>query len=207
MRFNLLVGLFAGVALGVIWLITGRHLTMFLDRFLAVSVASVEVHRLQYDGGGLRIGEFPTTLSMTFGAIDNQTFDVTLCSDTSNMVVLRSRGRDFTLGPRTNPPDPSGKPDIYFIPERDDALRFTVTRSTLSWPTPFEFSILARTPWWKRYVYYQLIWKKRSGTQLVMLWRYEQDYFAGRGWTEPAMLWNFQTGLLRVDIRPYISVG
>lgn len=197
--------LVAAIVAGTAWLCTGRYLTVFLDRFVAVKVASAQVRHFQYDGGGLRIGEFPTTLSLTFGSIDNQKFPVTLCSDASNMAVLNRGGIRFTLGPRTNPVNSSGNPDIYFVPERGDALTFTTTRSVLGWPTPFEFSILTRTPWWKRYVYYRLTWKKVSGAELAMLWRYEQDNFAGSGWTEPAMMWNFQTGLLQVDMHPHGS--
>jgi hypothetical protein len=196
MRFGLLRLLITTVVLGIIWLCAGRYLTLFVDRFTTVSVESERVDNLVYDGGGFRVGE----LSMTFGSIDNQRFDLTLTSDASNMVVLTSAGRSFTLGPRTNPVDPSGRPEIYFIPERGDELSFTAGRSVLSWPTPFDFYILMRTPWWKRYVYYRLVWKKPSGATLAMLWRYEQDYFAGSGWTEPTMMWNFQTGLLQVDI-------
>jgi hypothetical protein len=66
---------------------------------------------------------------MTFGSIDNQRFYLSLRSDTSNMVVVTRGGRSFTLGPRTNPADPSGRPDTYFIPERGDELSFTVSRS------------------------------------------------------------------------------
>ena len=142
---------------------------------------------------------------MTFGSIDNRRFYLNLCSDASNMVVVTSGGRSFTLGPRTNPVDPSGRPDIYFVPERGDELSFTFSRSVLSWPTPFDVYIMVRTPWWKRYVYCCLVWKKRSGAKLAMLWRYEQDYFAGSRWTKPAMMWNFQTGLLGVDIQSQAS--
>jgi hypothetical protein len=35
-----------------------------------------------------------------------------------------------------------------------------------------------------------------------MLWRYEQQYYSARGWTNPSMMWNSQTGLLAVDIQP-----
>jgi len=142
---------------------------------------------------------------MTFGSIDNLRFDLCLCSDAANRVVLKSGGRSFTLGPRTNPVDPSGRPEIYLIPERGDQVSFIITRSILSWPTPFEFDIMIRSPWWKRYVYYRMVWKKRSGAELTMNWRYEQDYFTGRGWTRPEMMFNYQTGLLRVDIHPQTS--
>jgi hypothetical protein len=42
--------------------------------------------------------------------------------------------------------DPSGRPDIYFVPEPGDELSFAVSRSVLSWPTPFDDYIMVRTP-------------------------------------------------------------
>jgi hypothetical protein len=200
MRFSLLI-LITAVAVGIVWLFAGRYLTLLIDRVFTVRIASASVDSLEYDGGGFQTGE----LSLTFGAIDNQRFDLTLHSDASNRVVLTSGGRSFTLGPRTNPVDPSGRPEIYFIPDPGDQVSYNIHRSVLSWPTLFEFYIMTRSPWWKRYVYYRLVWKKRSGAELTMFWRYEEDYYAGTGWTAPAMRWNSQTGLLRVDIHPQAS--
>jgi hypothetical protein len=58
------------------------------------------------------------------------------------------------------------------------------------------------SPWWRQYVYYRLTWKKPSGAQLEMLWRYERLYYSASGWTEPEMTWmNSQTGLLAVKMR------
>jgi len=64
---------------------------------------------------------------------------------------------------------------------------------------------MIRSPWWKRYVYYRLVWSKRSGAKLEMLWRYEQDFYIPGAWTDPVMMWNGQTGLLRVTIHPAMS--
>jgi hypothetical protein len=153
---------------------------------------------LQYDGGGFVIGE----LVMLFGSRDNQRFDVRLTTDPANRVILTSGLDSFTLGPRTNPLRPSGRPEIDFVPDPGDALSFTARRSLLNWPTPFDYRIMGPTPWWKRYTYYRLAWKKRSGASLEMFWRYEQQYWSGRGWSEPAMMWNSQTGLLSVKIQP-----
>jgi hypothetical protein len=56
-------------------------------------------------------------------------------------------------------------------------------------------------------MYYQLVWKKSSGAELDMLWRYEQ-YFYGRqlvpgtGWGSGFTVREGSTGLVRVDIRP-----
>jgi hypothetical protein len=189
--------LLIALALGVAWVYAGRQLTLFLDRFITIGAASLPVGPLEYDGGGFLIGD----LQMTFGGIDNLRSDLALCSDSAHRVVLRTSGQFFTLGPRTNPVDPSGRPEIDFVPEPGDELSFSTDRSALPWPTPFEFNFMSRSPWWKRYVYYRLLWHKRSGARLTMVWRYEQDYYAAGGWTSPEMMWNSQTGLLRVEIK------
>src|SRR5271155_4011426 len=196
---SLIRALVIGLALGLAWVIAGRQLTLLLDRFITIGTASLPVSPLQYDGGGFLIGQ----LQMTFGSIENLRWDLGLHSDALNRVVLSSGGQSFTMGPRTNPVDPSGRPEIDFVPEPGDELTFTAARSALAWPTPFKFNIMIpHSPWWKRYVYYRLLWKKRSGARLEMQWRYEQRYFAASGWSEPEMMWNSQTGLLRVDISP-----
>lgn len=110
------------------FVLNGCYLTLLVDRFITVRAASVRVENIEYDGGDLRVAGF----SITFGSIDNQRFCLTLRSDASNIVVLTSSGRSLTLGPRINPVDPSGRPDIYFVPERGDELSLTVSRSVLS---------------------------------------------------------------------------
>jgi len=191
--------LIIALALGVAWLLAGRQLTLLVDRLITIGAASLPVHPLEYDGGGFLIGH----LQMTFGGIDNLRSDLALCSDSAHRVVLSTSGQFFTLGPRTNPVDPAGRPEIDFVPEPGDELSFSTDRSALPWPTPLEFNIMIpHSPWWKRYVYYRLLWHKRSGARLAILWRYEQDYYAAGGWTRPEMMWNSQTGMLRVDISP-----
>jgi hypothetical protein len=186
------------LALVVAWLMAGRLLAMLVDQFVTTTAVSLPVAPLEYDGGGFLIGK----LEMTFGATNNLRSDIELRSDSLNRVVLSSGGKTFLLGPRTNPVDPSGRPEIYFVAEPGDELSFSSSCSLIGWPTPFEFYIMIHSPWWKRYVYYQLVWKKLSGAKLEMRWRYEQAYYADRGWTEPAIMWNGQTGLVRVDIAP-----
>jgi hypothetical protein len=195
---SLLFVLVAPIVIGVVWLSAGRSLTILADRIAAVKVPTPTVDTLAYDGGSFRIGD----LALTFGSLDNDRLGIGLHTDASNMIVLTTGGRSFILGLRTNPMDASGRPDIRLIPEQGDKVSLTATHSLLGWPTPFEYTIMIQTPSWKRYVYYRLMWKKRSGAELTMLWRYEQDYFSDRGWIRPAMMWDFHTGLLRVDIRP-----
>ena len=185
--------------LSLVWLVAGRKVTLLFDYVLPWPAQSLPVTPLKYDGGGFVIGEF----SMLFGALDNQRFDLCLITDAANRVMLKTAQGTFILGPRTNPIDTSGRPEIDVVPALGDALSFTVRHSLISWPTPFDIRILGGpAPWGKRYVYYRLLWKKRSGATLEMLWRYEQQYISGRGWSAPAMMWNWQTGLLWVKILP-----
>ena len=55
-------------------------------------------------------------------------------------------------------------------------------------------------PSWKRHYYHQLVWKKRSGAKLEMLWRYEQYFYPADGWTEGNMTHEGTTGLIKVEI-------
>jgi len=152
---------------------------------------------LRYDGGAIVVG----TVSLTLGLTNNLRSDLELCTNSDNRVVLKTGKKSFALGPRTNPVDHSGRVDLDFLPEPGDSLLFTTHRSLIGWPTPFEIHWLSsRSPWWKRYVYYTLTWKKASGAVLKMRWRYEQQYYTATGWTTPEMMWNSQTGLLTIAI-------
>jgi len=191
--------LIISVPLLVVWLSMGRHLVILLDRLITVRNVTLPVSPLEYDGGGFLIGG----QSMTFAGLDNLPADLRLTSDSSNRVVLCAGRNAFTLGPRTNPVDPSGRPEIAFVAEPADELSFVTGGSLLSWRAPLQINIFGGpSPRWKRYAYYRLVWKKPSGAKLEMSWRYEQQYYSARGWTAPMMMWNSQTGLLSVDIRP-----
>jgi hypothetical protein len=62
---------------------------------------------------------------------------------------------------------------------------FVKSRSWLSWPTPFLYSILGgATTSWRRHSYYRLVWKKSSGAMLELVWRDEQGFYSGQGWTD-----------------------
>jgi hypothetical protein len=186
------------ILLTVVWLSAGRRLALFLDRFVTAQTRSLPVSPLQYDGGGLLIGGE----AMTFGLVNNLRADLELATDSSHRAVLCTPHGTFTLGPRTNPVDPSGRPEITFVPDPTDELSFVTRASLLAWRAPFEFQIFGGpSPKWKRYVYYTLVWKKPSGAKLQMSWRYERQYYSARGWTTPAMMWNSQTGLLSIEIQ------
>jgi hypothetical protein len=86
------------------------------------------------------------------------------------------------------------------LPPTDQA--FLATRhSALSWPNPLDFNFMTgRSPSWKRHVYYEMRWKKSSGANLEMLWRYQQFFYPGNGWGSGFMTREGSTGLIRVKI-------
>jgi hypothetical protein len=185
------------VALAIVWIALGRHIALLLDGLVTSPPTCLPTEPLLYDGGGFVIGG----KSMTFAGINNLPGAVTLSSDSSGRVVITADHNAFVAGPLTAT-SPSGHPDFYFKPEAGDEVSFTVKKSLLPWPTPFEFKMLGgASPWWRQYVYYRLTWNKPSGAQLEMLWRYERQYYSDKGWTEPEMMWNSQTGLLTATIR------
>ena len=186
------------ILLSVVWLSEGRRVALFFDRFVTARAKSLPVTPLKYEGGGFLIGGE----SMTFGLVNNLRADLELETDSSHRAVLCTPHGKFTLGPRTNPVDPSGRPDLTFVPDPADELSFAIMESLVIWRAPLEFQIFGGpSPKWKRYVYYTLLWKKPSGVKLEMSWRYEKQYYAARGWTTPSMMWNSQTGLLSIEIQ------
>jgi hypothetical protein len=187
----------AMVCLLVAWLAAGRRIALLLDRFAIVRLAKLPTSPLEYDLSSLRIGDVPLTLAGT----DYRPMDLSVQSDPLGRLVLTRGGRSFTLGPRLTPPDPRGVPDVAFSAENGDEISFTSERSFLSQPTPFEINFMGGlTSSWRRYFYYRLIWKKPSGAKLEMLWRFEQRYYPGTGWSDGLMMYDFGTGLVRVKI-------
>jgi len=58
-----------------------------------------------------------------------------------------------------------------------------------------------QSPSWKRHIYQEIRWKKSSGAKLHMLWRYEQFFYPGNGWTSGLITREGSTGLILVDIK------
>ena len=186
----------------IAWLVAGRQITLFLDRFITLRVESLPVSPLEFDIGDLRIGG----VSLPLIGTDNLRFNLRVLTDSKDRLVLSTGGQSFILGPRLTPPDPAGRPDVKFTSEQGDELSLELRRSAFSRPTPpFQINVFGGSnPSWRRHLYYRLEWKKRSGGKLDMLWRFEQQYYSRTGWNDGYVMYDFSTGLLRVKISPEI---
>jgi hypothetical protein len=187
------------VALLAIWIFLGREISSVVDRYWTVERQSAPIHSIAYDGNGtggilifndvtLSLNELGPGISLSIG------------STKDNQLALASNGRVFPFGPLTSVAESAGERLATVPPPTDQA--FLATRhSVLSWPTPLDVNFMTgRAPSWKRHIYYEVQWKKASGTKLEMLWRYEQFFYPGSGRARGFMTRASSTGLIRVKI-------
>jgi hypothetical protein len=184
------------VAIPATWIFGGRQLSLFLDRFWTIETASSRINSVVYEGSGtggiLHINDLALSLNDRNGPTPN----VGTAKD--GQLALADSGKVFVFGlPQ------SEAENLATVPPQGDDAFIQIRRSILSWPTPFDFNFMTgHSPSWKRHLYYRVLWKKPSDAQLQMLWRYEQYFYPGNGWTSGFMTREGSTGLIRLDIRP-----
>jgi len=168
----------------VVWIVAGRQISMLVDRAKTVFMKSLPVTPLTHDGsesgGTLQIGELP----MSIEGPDYTPVGIRITNDAQQRIVLSKDGKSFLLAQ-----------------EPGDDTSFTIERSMMSWPTPFDFNFMTGvSPSWRRHLYYVLRWKKSSGARLKMVWRYEQYFYSQGGWTSGFMTRAGSTGLIQVEV-------
>jgi hypothetical protein len=187
------------------WIFFGRQITLFIDQFGTIQSATAKVQSIAYEGSGtggwLTVNEVHLSLNDV-----NPKIAPSIGSTKDNQLALANGGQVFAFGPPMTKTENGGDYLAAVPPQGDEA--FLVTRhSALGWPTPFEFNFMTgHSPSWKRYMYYELRWKKPSGAILEMLWRYEQSFYGqklvpGNGWAGGFGVHEGSTGLFRVNIK------
>jgi len=184
------------IALSALWTLRGRQISLFIDRFGTIEIASTRVNSIVYEGSGtggiLHINDLALSLNDKNGPVPN------IGTTKNDQLGLADRGKVFAFGPLRSKAE-----NLTAVPPAGDDASIEIRRSVLSWPTPFDFNFMTgHSPSWKRHIYYRLLWKKPSGAQLEMLWRYEQYFYPGDGWASGFMTREGSTGLIKLDIRP-----
>jgi hypothetical protein len=194
-----------GVAILAAWIFGGRQVSMFIDRFGTIEIASVPIHSVAYEGSGT--GGWLTVNDVHLSLDDiNPKIALSIGSTKDNQFAVASGGKVFALGPLTSTGENSGD-HLAVVPHAGDEAFLVTRRSALSWPTPFDFNFMTgHSPSWKRHKYYELRWKKPSGATLDMLWRYEQLSYGKQlvpddGWGSGFSVHEGTTGLIRVEIK------
>ncbi|MFZ0917567.1 MAG: hypothetical protein WAN04_11785 [Candidatus Udaeobacter sp.] len=183
------------IAILATWIFGGRQLSLFLDRFWTIEIASRRTNLVVYEGSGtggiLHVNDIALSLN------DRNGPSPTVGTTKNGELALADSGKVFAFGP----PRSEAESLATAPPAGDDAF-IQIRRSVLSWPTPFDFNFMTgHSPSWKRHLYYRVLWKKPSGAKLEMLWRYEQYFYPGNGWASGFMTRQGSTGLIQVDIR------
>ncbi|SRR6266480_2332745 len=184
------------IALSALWILRGREISLFIDRFGTIEIASTRINSIVYEGSGgggiLHINDLALSLNDKNGPSPN------IGTTKNDQLGLADRGKIFAFGPPKSEAE-----SLTMVPPPGDDAFVEIRRSVLSWPTPSDFNFMTgHSPSWKRHIYYRLLWKKPSGAKLEMLWRYEQYFYPGDGWASGFMTREGSTGLIKVDISP-----
>jgi hypothetical protein len=183
------------IALSALWIFNGRQISLFIDRFDTIETASTRINSIVYEGSGtggiLHVNDVALSLNDKTGPTPN------IGTTKNDQLGLADSGKVFAFGPPRSEAE-----NLATVPPAGDDAFIETRRSVLSWPTPFDFNFMTgHSPTWKRHIYYRLLWKKTSGANLEMLWRYEQYFYPSYGWASGFMTREDSTGLIRVDIR------
>jgi hypothetical protein len=202
------VGVLVVCAIGILaaWIFAGRQVSMFIDRFGTIEIASAPIHAVSYEGSGTGGWLTVNDVHLSLNHITNPKIALSIGSTKENQFAVASAGRVFALAPLTSTGE-NGGDHLAVVPQAGDEAFLITRRSALSWPTPFEFnSMTGHSPSWKRHMYYELRWKKPSGATLDVLWRYEQPFYGqqlipGDGWGSGFSVHEGSTGLIRLEIK------
>jgi hypothetical protein len=198
--FILLLILAAGAALlAALWVFRGREISSFIDQYWTVETESVPIQSIAYEGSGTGGIFMVNDLTLSLNEV-SRGVSVSVGSTKDNQLALASSGKVFAFGPLTSAAENTGDRLATVPPAGDQA--FIATRHCLvSWPTPFDLNFMTgQSPSWKRHIYYEIRWKKPSGANLRMLWRYEQFFYPRNGWASGFRTREGSTGLSRIDI-------
>jgi hypothetical protein len=182
------------IAVLATWIFGGRQISLFLDRFGTIEMTSARINSIAYEGSGtggiLHINDLGLSLNDRNGPTPS------VGTTKNDQLALADRGNVFAFGPVRTETE-----NLATVPRAGDDAFIEIRRSVLSWPTPFEVNFMTgHSPSWKRHLYYRLLWKKPSGANLEMLWRYEQYFYPGNGWASGFMTREGSTGLIQVAI-------
>ena len=189
-----------GAALAVLGIFRGREISSFIDRYWTGEIESAPIQSIGYEGSGTGGMFIVNGVSLSLNDVRPDS-SLSVGSTKDNQLALATGGKVFPFGPLTSASENTGE-RLATVPPPGDQAFLGTRHSVLSWPTPFDMNLMTgHSPSWKRNIYQEILWKKSSGAKLQMLWRYEQFFYPGNGWTSGFMTREGSTGLIRVDIK------
>jgi hypothetical protein len=218
MRSLLIRGALATVAVAALWLVTARWCSLLVDQVATVRLGNLSASPVGWNGAFLQFGDGAEGVQgpkgwdgadlLTGAHILDSTGPrpdykqaAAISVDATDRLVIAAGASRFTLGSRAGALTSGDGPIPAFAADPDDVASLVLERSWLSWPTPMDLNFLTgQGSSWRRHLYYRLSWKKKSGAELEMLWRFEQGFDPVNRW-RAAGNGDGATGLIQVDIR------
>jgi hypothetical protein len=196
----LLVIVAAGaVTLTAVWIFQGRQISSFTGRYWTVETQSASIQSIAYEGSGTGGIFICNGVSLSLNNL-GPGVSLSVGSTKDNQLALATSGKVFPFGPLASSSENTGE-RLAAVPQSGDHALLVDRHSVLSWPTPFDMNLMTgQSPSWKRHMYQEIRWTKSSGAKLQMVWRYEQFFYPGNGWTSGFMTREGSTGLIRIDI-------
>ena len=186
---------------GALWIFRGREISSFIDRYWTVEIRSAPIQSIAYEGNGTGGILICDSVSLSLNDVRSG-LSLTVGSTKDNQLALASSRKVFPFGPLKSSASEDTAERLATAPPPGDQALIVTRHSILSWPTPFDINLMTgQSPFWKRHIYYEILWKKSSGANLRMLWRYEQFFYPGNGWANGFMTREGSTGLVRLDIK------
>ena len=187
--------------LSLLWLNGGRQLSLNVDRFRTIQTKAGPITSLRYEGTGKGGVLIVNDLRLELAPANEKIAQADVGTTKDNQLALSFGGKVFAFGPVGAAPDEATEV-LSAKPETGDNASLALRRSALPWVEPFKLNFMTgQSPTWRRHAYYQIAWKKASGASLEMLWRYEQYFYPGNGWTSSFMTRENSTGLVYIDIQ------
>jgi hypothetical protein len=203
-KIHVTIGVLIAVAviLAMVWLSAGRKISVVADRFGTITTSSVPIRSVIYKGSGNGGTLLLNDLECDLTPAGPKTEPPHVGTTKDGEVALSFAGKVFAFGPLGQTAG-DGDEKLTTSPPGGDTALLQTKRSAIDWVEPFQFNFMTgQSPSWKRHIYYQVTWQKSSGARLEMIWRYEQLFHHGTGWTHAAMTREGSTGLIQIVITP-----
>ena len=191
---SLRLGLGAGIVAGATflwWFLSGASLVALFDRVTTTQHAPPDSPTwFSFDDG--KDSVLPNEPKLVFSGRERSisgTWHVV--ERPSGHLTLETPQGSFALGLLTRCQTMGGGRRRYeFAPGPGDVVSFTLRRSRVWWPRPFNIAWLGGTVSARsRSVYHRLVGRKQSGAGRDLVWRDEQRFTTGEGWMDWFLPW------------------
>ena len=188
--------------LAIVWLFAGRRISVMIDRFETITTSSVPIRSIVYEGSGTGGTLLFNDLECDLTPADPKTQPPHIGTTKDGEAALSFTGKVFPFGPLGQSAK-DGDEKLTTSPPAGDTALLVTKHSAVDWVEPLQFNFMTgQSPSWKRHIYHQVTWQKASGAKLEMIWRYEQFFYRGTGWTNALMTREGSTGLIQITITP-----